>query len=386
MALLLFLFIVAIGTATFIENSYDTITARVVIFNAKWFEFILVLLLINFTYNIKRYGLFSKKKWTMLTIHIGFIVVILGAGVTRYFGYEGVMLIPEKESSAPSTIMMDSSRMASARTDSSRRGSARRSFKGTPLSDASFQQRRMESQPLDPGMNSVLEPVPRTNKILLPPLSVSELEDANADSSRESNMNGSKALASSLTLLEIAPPSGNVSHGASSAATKSKTDTTHSRRLVFSHLRQKEVVTELFGDVASKVATRNGGYTRILRTGNRLGDNAEMCFIELVDYNETYVTDKPKKKAKSTRRSGGDKKASTNTPAVEEAVVIEETSSEEIVVEETKTEEIVSETTEALAAEVVAEEKAEATEETSEVKEEETKEENNAEDNETKSE
>ena len=163
--------------------------------------------------------------------------------------------------------------------------------------------------------------------------------------------------------------------------TKSKTDTTHSRRIVFSHLRQKEVVTELFGDVASKVATRNGGYTRILRTGNRLGDNAEMCFIELVDYNETYVTDKPKKKAKSTRRSGGDKKASTNTPAVEEAVVIEETSSEEIVVEETKTEEIVSETTEALAAEVVAEEKAEATEETSEVKEEETKEENNAEDN-----
>ena len=169
--------------------------------------------------------------------------------------------------------------------------------------------------------------------------------------------------------------------------TKSKTDTTHSRRIVFSHLRQKEVVTELFGDVASKVATRNGGYTRILRTGNRLGDNAEMCFIELVDYNETYVTDKPKKKAKSTRRSGGAKKASAaTTPAVEEAVVVEETTSEETVVEETKTEEVVAETTEAPAAEVLAEEKAEATEETSEVKEEETKEENNAEDNETKSE
>ena len=168
--------------------------------------------------------------------------------------------------------------------------------------------------------------------------------------------------------------------------TKSKTDTTHSRRIVFSHLRQKEVVTELFGDVASKVATRNGGYTRILRTGNRLGDNAEMCFIELVDYNETYVTDKPKKKTKSTRRSGGAKKVSTTTPAVEEAVVVEETTSEETVVEETKTEEVVAETTEAPAAEVVAEEKAEATEETSEVKEEETKEENNAEDNETKSE
>lgn len=169
--------------------------------------------------------------------------------------------------------------------------------------------------------------------------------------------------------------------------TKSKTDTTHSRRIVFSHLRQKEVVTELFGDVASKVATRNGGYTRILRTGNRLGDNAEMCFIELVDYNETYVTDKPKKKAKSTRRSGGAKKASAaTTPAVEEAVVVEETTSEETLVEETKTEEVEAETTEAPAAEVVAEEKAEATEETSEVKEEETKEENNAEDNETKSE
>ena len=168
--------------------------------------------------------------------------------------------------------------------------------------------------------------------------------------------------------------------------TKSKTDTTHSRRIVFSHLRQKEVVTELFGDVASKVATRNGGYTRILRTGNRLGDNAEMCFIELVDYNETYVTDKPKKKAKSTRRSGGAKKVSDATPAVEEAVVVEETTSEEIVVEETKTEEEVAETTDALAAEVVAEETSEAIEEISEVKEEETKEENNAEDNETKSE
>ena len=167
--------------------------------------------------------------------------------------------------------------------------------------------------------------------------------------------------------------------------TKSKTDTTHSRRIVFSHLRQKEVVTELFGDVASKVASRNGGYTRILRTGNRLGDNAEMCFIELVDYNETYVTDKPKKKAKSTRRSGGAKKASTTTSAVEEAVVVEETKSEETVVEETKTEEVVAETTKVPAAEVVVEENADA-KETSEVKEEETKEENNAEDNETKSE
>ena len=114
--------------------------------------------------------------------------------------------------------------------------------------------------------------------------------------------------------------------------TKSKTDTTHSRRIVFSHLRQKEVVTELFGDVASKVASRDGGYTRILKTGNRLGDNAEMCFIELVDYNSTYMTDKPKKKAKSTRRSGGAKKAVAETTAlaVEDATVVEETSNEEV--------------------------------------------------------
>ena len=155
--------------------------------------------------------------------------------------------------------------------------------------------------------------------------------------------------------------------------TKSKTDTTHSRRIVFSHLRQKEVVTELFGDVASKVATRDGGYTRILRTGNRLGDNAEMCLIELVDYNDTYTTDKPKKKAKSTRRSGGAKK--TATPAIEEAVVVEEA------VSETKAEEVVEETP---ATDVAVEATAESTEAAED--KEETKEENNAKDNETKSE
>lgn len=155
--------------------------------------------------------------------------------------------------------------------------------------------------------------------------------------------------------------------------TKSKTDTTHSRRIVFSHLRQKEVVIELFGDVASKVATRDGGYTRILRTGNRLGDNAEMCLIELVDYNDTYTTDKPKKKAKSTRRSGGAKK--TATPAIEEAVVVEEA------VSETKAEEVVEETP---ATDVAVEATAESTEAPED--KEETKEENNAKDNETKSE
>ncbi len=83
--------------------------------------------------------------------------------------------------------------------------------------------------------------------------------------------------------------------------TKSKEDSTHSRRVVFRYLRDKDAVTELYREVAIKVADRPGGYTRILRTGNRLGDNAEMCFIELVDYNENMLNE-PKKVAKKTRR------------------------------------------------------------------------------------
>ena len=85
--------------------------------------------------------------------------------------------------------------------------------------------------------------------------------------------------------------------------TKSKNDTTHSRRVVFSYLKQKDAITELFGDISSKVSERNGGYTRILKLGNRLGDNATMCYIELVDYNSEYVTDKPQsKKSRRSRR------------------------------------------------------------------------------------
>lgn len=91
--------------------------------------------------------------------------------------------------------------------------------------------------------------------------------------------------------------------------TKAKDDTTHSRRVVFSYLQNKESVTVLFRDVASKIADRPGGYTRILKTGNRLGDNAEMCFIELVDYNELMLKDKAPAKAKATTRRGGKKKA-----------------------------------------------------------------------------
>ncbi|HZJ37227.1 MAG TPA: 50S ribosomal protein L17 [Gillisia sp.] len=95
--------------------------------------------------------------------------------------------------------------------------------------------------------------------------------------------------------------------------TKSKEDTTHHRRLVFAKLRDKDSVTELFRDVAVKVGDRPGGYTRIIKLGNRLGDNADMAMIELVDYNEIYNLTKPEKK-KSTRRAG--KKKPTEDAAV----------------------------------------------------------------------
>ena len=86
--------------------------------------------------------------------------------------------------------------------------------------------------------------------------------------------------------------------------TKSKTDSTHSRRQVFSYLQDKDAVIQLFRDVAVKVAARPGGYTRIIKTGNRLGDNAEMCLIELVDFNEIYTgSGKAEVKPKTTRRS-----------------------------------------------------------------------------------
>jgi large subunit ribosomal protein L17 len=94
--------------------------------------------------------------------------------------------------------------------------------------------------------------------------------------------------------------------------TKSKTDSTHSRRIVFSYLQDKESIKELFDGVAAKIATRPGGYTRILKTGNRLGDNAEMCIIELVDYNESYA--KTTKVKATTRRSRSTAK-STDAPA-----------------------------------------------------------------------
>ena len=102
---------------------------------------------------------------------------------------------------------------------------------------------------------------------------------------------------------------------------KAKQDTTASRRTVFSYLQNKEAVTELFKEVATKIADRPGGYTRILKTGNRLGDNAKMCFIELVDYNENMLKEKATKKTTRTRRS----KKKETAPVVEAATAVEET-------------------------------------------------------------
>ena len=117
--------------------------------------------------------------------------------------------------------------------------------------------------------------------------------------------------------------------------TKSKTDSTHSRRVVFSYLQSKEAVTELFREVAPKIATRDGGYTRIIRTGYRLGDNAEMCMIELVDFNELYNNNAGKKTTRRSRRGGKASEGAT-------AVATEETTT--AVVEETPVAEVVEET------------------------------------------
>lgn len=104
--------------------------------------------------------------------------------------------------------------------------------------------------------------------------------------------------------------------------TKSKDDSTHSRRVVFSYLNDKTIVAELFRDVAPKVAERAGGYTRIIKTGNRLGDNAEMCMMELVDFNELYTSDKKAgTKKKRSRRGGGTASTTTAKKASETKTV-----------------------------------------------------------------
>jgi len=116
--------------------------------------------------------------------------------------------------------------------------------------------------------------------------------------------------------------------------TKSKDDTTHARRVVFSYLQSKEAVSELFRNVSVKVADRPGGYTRILRTGNRLGDNAEMCMMELVDFNEAMLAaadDSKKGKKKRSRRRGTKRaEAAVETVATKAKAAMEATASKEV--------------------------------------------------------
>ena len=106
--------------------------------------------------------------------------------------------------------------------------------------------------------------------------------------------------------------------------TRAKEDTTANRRLVFSCLKQKEAVTELFQNVAEKIANRPGGYTRILRIGHRLGDAAEICIIELVDYNENMLKEAKKAVKKTTRRAGKKATAKAEEPAAEAAAPAQE--------------------------------------------------------------
>ena len=102
--------------------------------------------------------------------------------------------------------------------------------------------------------------------------------------------------------------------------TRAKDDSTESRRVVFSYLQSKESVKELFGPIAEKIANRPGGYLRILKLGNRLGDNAAMAMIEFVDYNENLLKDAKGEKKSRTRRSRGSKKAAEAAPAAEAPV------------------------------------------------------------------
>ena len=165
--------------------------------------------------------------------------------------------------------------------------------------------------------------------------------------------------------------------------TRSKTDSTHSRRVAFSYLQDKETIQELFSNVAEKVGNRPGGYTRIIKTVNRLGDNAEMCMMELVDFNELMLQDKPAKaKSRRSRRGGkkadetvaADEKVETSEEVVAETAeeVVEEIAAEKTLVEdvaeeiETTTEDavVVEETVEEVSAETTEEAPSEEVEDT----------------------
>ena len=110
--------------------------------------------------------------------------------------------------------------------------------------------------------------------------------------------------------------------------TRAKEDSMANRRLVFSYLQNKEAVTELFREISQKIADRPGGYTRILKTGNRLGDNAKTCFIELVDYNENMLKDKKTEKKGRTRRSRKTAKPAAEAAPAAEAPVAEASAAE----------------------------------------------------------
>lgn len=115
--------------------------------------------------------------------------------------------------------------------------------------------------------------------------------------------------------------------------TKSKNDTTHNRRLVFSALRNKYAVSELFRDISQKIGDRPGGYTRVIKLGNRMGDNASMAMIELVDFNEVYETNKPEKK--KSRRSRSKKTSTPKEQTPQDEVPIATENSEETASEKT---------------------------------------------------
>ena len=159
--------------------------------------------------------------------------------------------------------------------------------------------------------------------------------------------------------------------------TKSKSDTTHSRRMVFKSLRSKQGAAELFRDVAPKIADRPGGYTRIIKLGSRLGDNAEMAMIELVDFNELLLGGAaPKKKSRRRGKKKADDAVAETAEVIEEVKtevaeeVKEETKAEEAVVTEEVKEDAVAETTEDVVEEKAPEAKAEETTPEEEKKEE----------------